>query len=499
MASKRRRALFWVILLVLEDILLIVLLAGGICLLKASIGRRRSRFERDLAHQGLTSDDYRARAPYVMFRPRPSRNAAPYQVKMGCFRDFRGFCTTVHREGTGGAAGPSRRIWEVLAPEARSIITNVADGQDASAAEQSKLLAQLNALLTMPELYSQSHFRGIELPDDAKTLLRPGRRPLRDYEVARLNRHLLNVAYSATLAPADVIDSRGFWSPEISQKKKPGEFRIAMVGGSVVFCAPSHELSAVAQLAKRMKQDIPALRNKKVTYINAGLPSGVSGQELAQFIHHLLPLDIDMLVVFDGFNDIYLPLSYYDRRPGYPYDYIVEEYRYYKFLGAESWSATFMSLFDPILLGASPKKSVKYYCDKLEIRDPTDEEIQPRMVDIYMANVSHMATFANAYGIRAAVFLQPYSPDMGPPSQADPMFSMPKFDLFRQAYAQVRQRYRAEAGNNTPMRIFDDLPRMAGELRKLFVDVAHYRQDPGNAMVAKRMVDAMKEAGAFKE
>ena len=500
MASEKRRKLFFGIFLVMENIFLIVLLGGGVLLLKTVLGGRKSRFERDLARQGLSSEDYRARAPYVMFRPRPSRNAAAYSIRMTCFRDFRGFCTTVRRGADEKTASPGSRVWEFLPADARSIVEKVANGQDASRPDKSRLLARLNDLLRLPGFHTPRDFQGVELPDDARKLLALEPWALRDYEVARLNRHVLNAAFSATLKPADVIDSRGFWSPEISRAKGPGEFRVAMVGSSVVFCAPTHELSVVAQLAKRLKQDVPGLRDRKITYLNAGLPSGVSGQELAQFIYHLLPLNIDLLVAFDGFNDAYLPLSWYDRRPGYPCDYIVEEYRFYKFLGGNSWSGAFLSLFDPVLLGDSPKSSIDYYYQELGVRPPDDEELQAGIVETYMTNVSNIATFANARGIKAAVFLQPYSPDMGPlGSHKDVAFTMPRFGPFVQTYAALRNRYRAEAGHNTPTRVFNDLPGLPKELRKLFVDAVHYKQDPGNAMVAKRMLDAMVEEGMFSK
>ena len=315
MASEKRRKLFFGIFLVMENVFLIVLLGGGVLLLKTVLGGRKSRFERDLARRGLSSEDYRARAPYVMFRPRPSRSAAAYSIRMTCFRDFRGFCTTVRRGADEKTASPGSRVWELLPADARSIVEKVANGQDASKPDKSRLLARLNDLLRLPGFHTPRDFQGVELPDDARKLLALEPRALRDYEVARLNRHVLNAAFSATLKPSDVIDSRGFWSPEISRAKGPGEFRVAMVGSSVVFCAPTHELSVVAQLAKRLKQDVPGLRDRRITYINAGLPSGVSGQELAQFIHHLLPLNIDLFVAYDGFNDFYCPLNGYDLPP----------------------------------------------------------------------------------------------------------------------------------------------------------------------------------------
>ena len=109
-----------------------------------------------------------------------------------------------------------------------------------------------------------------------------------------------------------------------------------------------------------------------------------------------------------------------------------------------------------------------------------------------MSNVRKMAKIANAYGIKIAVFLQPFSPKHNPVERRECR------DL-RQLYGWANERYKAEARNNTPRRVFHDLSYTSEELRDLFVDVVHYKQDPGNAIVARHMVDVMLKEGVFAE
>jgi len=497
--TNTRRVVFGLVLLAIENILLILIIFGTVWYLGTTVERRKSEFEEQLEVLGLGSGDFRARAPYVMFRPRPPRIAESYCVCpekgggiLSGYTDFAGFCSKLYHAGTRQTPSPSRRIWELLSPGGRQAVKAAVEANDTSQAAQAKVSDHVNSLLQHPDLYQASDFQGVDLCEDAGSLLSLPRTDLFDFELARLNRHLLTAAYPDTLRPPDVVNSRGHLSPEISTKKAPNEFRVAMIGGSVVFCAPSTESTAVAELAKVLKQRVPWLKDKKVTFINAGLPSGVSGQELAQLIHHVLPLDIDLLVVYDGFNDFYLPLNGYDMRPGYPGDFIVEEFRYYKYHGGKTWSSTFLSLFDPTLTRARPEKVVHDYYKALQIRKPTFEEIKPKVVEKYMWNVRTMAKIANAYGIRVAVFLQPFSPKHNPVERLE-------CRSLRQLYGWTAEQYKAEAKENGPTRMFHDLSPLGEELRELFVDVAHYKQDPGNAIVAKHMVDAMEKVGMLRD
>jgi len=123
---------------------------------------------------------------------------------------------------------------------------------------------------------------------------------------------------------------------------------------------------------------------------------------------------------------------------------------------------------------------------------PSIEQAKAHIIETYIANVTKIATIANGYGIPTAVFLQPYSVQHLP---AHLLHSRNVLEL----YAQARARYKAEARRNTAMRVFADLTSLSGELRELFVDSVHYKADPGNTIVAKRMVDIMLKEGMVHE
>ncbi|MBF0518747.1 MAG: hypothetical protein HQK92_03395 [Nitrospirae bacterium] len=285
------------------------------------------------------------------------------------------------------------------------------------------------------------------------------------------------------------INSLGFNSPEISKEKKPNEFRIAIVGGSVAFNGELHD-SIIAYLAAILKANVPKLKDKEVTFINAGIPSAVTGQELAQLIYHVLPLNIDLLIVFDGYNDFFVPFNY-DRRPGYPYDYIVEEYRYYKFKSDKKWWDTFTSLFDTRLLNKQSSAVVHDYYEELGIKKPSIEEGISQTIDIYFRNIQYMATIANAFDVKVAVFLQPYSPKHNKPGISNAEALLKCYDI-------AGKRFEVLSKENSPKRIYHSMVYMGlTKLKDLFTDIAHIPVE-GNRMVAEEMYAVMKKNGMLE-
>jgi lysophospholipase L1-like esterase len=280
------------------------------------------------------------------------------------------------------------------------------------------------------------------------------------------------------------INSLGFNSPEIAKEKKPGEFRVAMVGGSAVFNG-SHQDSIMSFLAKEIKAQVPSLKNREVTFINAGIPSAVSSQELAQLIYHLLPLRIDLLVVFNGFNDFFIPFNF-DRRPGYPYDYIVEEYRYYKFISNRTWWTNFVSLFDYGFWKKSQKEIIIDYYKELGIEVPSQDVAERETMNIYFRNIEYMATIANAFGIRTAVFMQPYSPRHNKPG------GVSNADILLKLYAEASEKYKSLSMKNSQTRLFHDMVYMGFRMEDKFTDIVHFNSE-ANHIVAREMLQVMKK------
>jgi hypothetical protein len=130
------------------------------------------------------------------------------------------------------------------------------------------------------------------------------------------------------------------------------------------------------------------------------------------------------------------------------------------------------------------------YYRELNIEVPSVEKVMPLILDNYFKNIQKMATIANAYHIKVAIFLQPFSTKHHDPAR-------PEAKRFLKLYEEAAGRFQELSRGNNGMRVYQDLSYMREELAELFVDGVHYRQTPGNNIVTERMYKAMKEAGMF--
>jgi len=288
------------------------------------------------------------------------------------------------------------------------------------------------------------------------------------------------------------INSLGFRSPEIPKEKSKDDFRIAILGSSVAFNGlPTYKESIIGLLAGLIKNDAGlSLKNKNIQYINAGIVGSVSGQDLTQLIFHVLPLNIDLLIVFNGFNDFSGPVfSYGDPRLGYPYDYVVEEYRYYNFITRKTWSEKFLALFNPKFFDPAAEKKADYYFKGLGKKKP--DISPPGIANIYIENIKKIGVIANAYGIPTAIFLQPYSPKHVYPEYLSGR-------QFLEIYARVSKELKNLSGENSPDLNYHDFSTLFHDQPDMFLDPAHFKYDPGgNVVVAQKIFDEMKKEGMF--
>ena len=95
------------------------------------------------------------------------------------------------------------------------------------------------------------------------------------------------------------INSYGFRSDEFAREKLDNDYRIFVVGGSSTFGygASSNEKTIPGQLDKIFK-------NKNVEIINAGIGGATSSEEKYLIENDILQLDPDMIIIFDGGNDV---------------------------------------------------------------------------------------------------------------------------------------------------------------------------------------------------
>jgi lysophospholipase L1-like esterase len=100
----------------------------------------------------------------------------------------------------------------------------------------------------------------------------------------------------------------GFRGPETSLEKPAGRFRIVVLGGSSAwgFGCTADERTVPGRLQTLLRKLHPGL---DLEVINAGQIGFGSTQELIYFHRQILPLEPDLVLLFDGYNDILADLT----------------------------------------------------------------------------------------------------------------------------------------------------------------------------------------------
>jgi hypothetical protein len=184
--------------------------------------------------------------------------------------------------------------------------------------------------------------------------------------------------------------------------KTPGELRIFMLGGSTVEYGKPPLPVCVEQELKR--RGINGVR-----VFNYGVISQNSSQEVAHLVFHVLDSDPDIVVTYDGGNDIMDPLLY-DPRPGYPFNFLayennvlfkdVKEYPWPSLLayGSEMLRHLFRNYFLEKFGNFSSLRMNADYGTNLW---------SEKIAKIYASNLAKAGQICKAYNVEYVAFFQP--------------------------------------------------------------------------------------------
>ena len=104
---------------------------------------------------------------------------------------------------------------------------------------------------------------------------------------------------------------------EIPKSKPEGQLRIALLGSSAVELGSTYETTLPGALRAVLRERYPG---RDIEVINAGIQSCVSRQSIMQLVFTVLPYQPDIVILYDGVNDIGLPLTY-ESRANFPYNF----------------------------------------------------------------------------------------------------------------------------------------------------------------------------------
>ncbi|MBN2331114.1 MAG: hypothetical protein JXC85_04830 [Candidatus Aenigmarchaeota archaeon] len=289
---------------------------------------------------------------------------------------------------------------------------------------------------------------------------------------------------------------------ELPSEDKGDEYRIIFLGGSAAFNGEPLENSIAKKLEKYLREK--GLANVKA--YNWGVTSYNSAQELSVLVHDALDFHPDMVVVYDGANE--LQQYFYDPRPGYPHAYASTE-KAIQFFSNETNSLDIPDLF---LLAVRRLQSIRFLTERVfrsdldyrftgiyELREHVGygtPEWENEIVRTYAKNIDKMSMISESGNFRLEVFLQPLvhfkEPLVG--NEADMLSSLDFQRFVRSAYPAMAADLEA-ISDSYPENEYYDFRDILNYDKQFFFDYIHINHE-GNDIVGKEMADRLYAAVA---
>ncbi len=332
------------------------------------------------------------------------------------------------------------------------------------------------------------------------------------------NRYRPNRTYDAKLVTGDEAFICNEVCKPIPLDKPAGEFRIFVLGGSSV---AGHGVETGAQtipaLLERQLNASGKFLGKTVRVINAGVGGHFSGQEMVTLANRIIPLQPDMILTYNGYNDLlqftWMHFSPAGARQRARFELNLSHYDY-ELLGGFDSIQTVPGALTQLAAAFNSEIPILYYAYNLATylakpgnaapaaARPSEAQIQEwarargqNSAAAFVANVDIMAGLARGLGIPAVLCLQPtllFTPQ-GRPSKdnlvggeangMDAIKAMTEYNVYYgHAAEQFRRRVRENSG---PVRYCDMTEMFRPTAEQVFVDPVHLNAR-GNELVAER-------------
>ncbi len=291
------------------------------------------------------------------------------------------------------------------------------------------------------------------------------------------------------------FNSLGFRG-DLPDPEDDSEYTIILLGGSAAFNGEPLENS----IAKKVERNLRDMGLEKVRVYNWGVTSYNSGQELAALLYHGIDLDPEMVIVYDGANE--LQQYFYDPRPGYPHAFASNE-KAIKYFSNETNNLDIPDLF---LLSVRRLESMKFLTERVfrrvidyqftgisqlraEVGYGTDEW-KERIVDNYVRNIEKMSMISEAADFRLAVFMQPLVHFKRPLVGAEiHMVSTLDFQEFvNDTYPEMSLGIKSLSWEYPKNRYYDFSSLLSGHDAQIFWDYIHITHE-GNEIVAENIAE----------
>jgi len=176
-----------------------------------------------------------------------------------------------------------------------------------------------------------------------------------------------------------------------------------MLGGSTL-------LVGLESPAEWLQHDFVLAGSRNARVYNFSVLSSVSGMELARIVYEIADLQPDLVIMYNGGNDIIAPWES-DPRPGYPFDFVVLESNPLVEHSPETYPAFALFAYGSSLFRFFLRD---YFTEHfLHLKDLRDDvhwnspAWRQKITTTYVSNVVKASKISKAFGADFFVFFQP--------------------------------------------------------------------------------------------
>jgi len=262
--------------------------------------------------------------------------------------------------------------------------------------------------------------------------------------------------------------------------KGDSEFRVVMLGGSTVF-------NGEPPIAELLEDEFFENGQTDVKVYNFGVISSVSGMELARVVFELPEFKPDLVIFYNGGNDILHPW-FWDPRPGFPFNFIAYEsnpliesdVREYPTIAMIAYGSNLARYFFP-----------HYFIEKFtklsELRKEVgwkNDEWKEAIAVIYIDNLVKADIISRGFGAKFIAFFQPMMFSKNKLSDQEKLkFNMSMKEYVLNVQGRIRNKIKV-LGQKRPL-IVDVSGIYDKDLEDVFADMIHTRQSAKRAIVKK--------------
>ncbi|NJM28784.1 MAG: hypothetical protein HC855_00380 [Rhizobiales bacterium] len=273
-------------------------------------------------------------------------------------------------------------------------------------------------------------------------------------------------------------DALGFVNVNAPAQPKPaGEKRILLFGNSAIR-AGGFDKSISACLEKQFHNR----GQTDVRVYNLGIASAINGQFLMYLVQQGIDLAPDLVITYDGYVDLAIPLTY-DPRPGFTYNHYMLEI-IHEHLGEGR-----LHELDFVRAEGERRKQLRQACAW------RTEAWEDALVAAYLATLRKIHELAACYGFGAYSCLQPILPGKKEKAGAEKVFrtTTPAYVHLLKMFEKTRQaRIELENRFNVPTSRFGDLTGVfADDPEERFVGIIHTTLD-AHAVIAERLYNEIE-------